>query len=322
MVPAISIIIPVFKAENYIHKCIDSIINQTFTNFEVLLINDGSPDNSGFICDKYSKADCRFKTFHKSNGGVCSARQFGLDQSIGKYVIHVDPDDWVEPDYLETMYSKAEETNSDMVICDFWLEEKDKQTYYSQEPKSLDHISVFREFLGKLYASCWNKLIKRNCFSKYNINFPMNMSLWEDGYVNGMLTLNKIKISYVNKALYHYDFVTNENSIVRKVTRNAIESKIFFIKHFEKLCGKTEYFEELYAKKLSTKIDIFLNESYSRDEYLKVFPETHTELIKRMFFLKDNSMTKAFMVLYILGYKEAKQMYWEVLKHRKQLINK
>lgn len=100
-VPKISVIVPVYKAEAYLHRCVDSIIAQTFTDWELLLVDDGSPDRSGDICDEYASKDARIRVFHKENGGVSSARQKGLDEAIGEYTIHADPDDWVEPTMLE-----------------------------------------------------------------------------------------------------------------------------------------------------------------------------------------------------------------------------
>ena len=119
--PKISVIVPVYKAEKYIRRCVDSILAQTFTDFELLLVDDGSPDNSGAICDEYAARDSRVKVFHKENGGVSSARQMGLDNSLGEYVIHADPDDWVEPDMLQELYSEAQQSGADMVICDFYI---------------------------------------------------------------------------------------------------------------------------------------------------------------------------------------------------------
>lgn len=103
--PKISIIVPVYKAETYLHRCVDSILAQTFTDWELILVDDGSPDQSGKICDEYAKKDQRVKVIHKENGGVSSARQRGLDESVGEYTIHADPDDWVEPEMLDELYN-------------------------------------------------------------------------------------------------------------------------------------------------------------------------------------------------------------------------
>ena len=115
----VSVVVPVYQAENYLNRCLDSILAQTLENFELILINDGSKDKSGEICDEYKRKDKRIRVIHKRNEGVSRARQVGLDLARGEYIIYVDPDDWVERDYLETLYSKAISENADMIICDF-----------------------------------------------------------------------------------------------------------------------------------------------------------------------------------------------------------
>ena len=112
----ISIIVPVYNAEDTIRNCLDSILAQTLFDFEVILIDDGSPDYCGRICDEYAKKDIRFKVIHKSNEGVSAARQVGIDNAQGEYTIHVDPDDRIEPSMLEELYAKAKETDADIVI--------------------------------------------------------------------------------------------------------------------------------------------------------------------------------------------------------------
>ena len=132
--PKVSIIVPVYKAEAYLHRCVDSILAQTFTDFELLLIDDGSPDRSGEICDEYAQKDSRIRVIHKENGGVSSARQRGLDEAVGEYTIHVDSDDWVEPNMLEELYKKAKQDDADIVICDYFNNIGTKQTICRQCP--------------------------------------------------------------------------------------------------------------------------------------------------------------------------------------------
>lgn len=145
--PQISIIVPVYKAEAYLHRCVDSILAQTFTDFELLLIDDGSPDKSGEICDEYAQKDSRVRVIHKENGGVSSARQRGLDESVGEYTIHADPDDWVEPGMLDELYNKAKEEDADMVICDFFQNKGHCQEYITQKPIEINRKEVLRELL-------------------------------------------------------------------------------------------------------------------------------------------------------------------------------
>ena len=132
----ISVIVPVYNAASTLRKCVDSLLAQTLKDFEVLLVDDGSTDNSGALCDEYAQQNSRVKAFHKSNGGVSSARQFGIDHAQGEYTIHADPDDWVEPGMLEELYKKAKEADADMVICDFYENTYKGQRVVRQKPTS------------------------------------------------------------------------------------------------------------------------------------------------------------------------------------------
>lgn len=224
MNPKISVIVPVYKAEKYLHKCVDSILAQTFTDFEVLLVDDGSPDRSGEICDEYAARDSRVKVFHKENGGVSSARQCGMDHAEGEYTIHADPDDWVEPTMLEELYRKAKEEDADMVMCDYYANYSQKQVYIRQKPSALDHETVLKEMFYHLHGSCCNKLIRRSVWMKYHIEFPKDLNYCEDLYVNTWLLKHDIKISYTGKAFYHYEQTINADSLVRHVSENIIDS--------------------------------------------------------------------------------------------------
>ena len=225
----ISIIVPVYKAENYIHRCIKSLLSQSFTDFEILLINDGSPDKSGEICDEYAKSDKRIRVFHKENGGVSSARQCGIDNARGEYTIHVDPDDWVEPTMLEELYLKAIEENADMVICDMIkYYSNDKQIYIKQEPSSLEHQIVLEELFKHLQGSCCNKLIRKSCYDSYNIEFPKRFNLYEDLYICTCILKHPIKVSYLAKSFYFYDLSANTNSMVKRIDNRTLQEDMIF----------------------------------------------------------------------------------------------
>lgn len=246
--PIISIIVPIYKAEAYLDRCINSILNQSFIDFELLLIDDGSPDKSGCICDAYAKQDNRVRVFHNENGGVSFARQYGLDNARGEYIIHADPDDWVDNDMLKCLYNKAKEEDADMIICDFIAEYKTHQYYSTQRPSSLDHITVAKELFTKLHGATWNKLIKRQCLIDYSIRFDSSLSFCEDLFFNAQLLLNPIKVSYLNEAFYHYDQCINLNSIVSNYTINTLKyDKQLYLKagHF---FSDTDIFHEAISK--------------------------------------------------------------------------
>ena len=156
---SVSVIIPIFKAESYLCKCLDSFVNQDFTNFELILVDDGSPDSSGKICDGYAIQDKRIKVIHKTNEGVSVARQTGLDKAQGKYVIHADPDDWVEKDMLSTLFQVAESENADVVMCDMWVDYNGGTTFLKkQNPSGLEHETILKDFFYHLHGSMCNKL--------------------------------------------------------------------------------------------------------------------------------------------------------------------
>lgn len=246
--PIISIIVPIYKAEAYLDRCVKSILNQTFIDFELLLIDDGSPDKSGYICDKYAKQDNRVRVFHNENAGVSRARQYGLDNARGEYIIQADPDDWVDKDMLECLYNKAKGEDADMVICDFIAEYGTYQKYSTQKPLSLDHIVVAKDLFNRLHGATWNKLIRRQCLIKYSICFDSSLSFCEDLFFNTQLLLNPIRVSYLNKAFYHYDQCINSNSIVSKYTMDSLIYDIRLFLKAQQIYVDTKVYDEALNK--------------------------------------------------------------------------
>lgn len=237
----ISIIVPIYNTEKYLSKCLNSIIAQTYTNWEAILIDDGSPDNCGMICDEYALKDNRFKVIHQSNGGVSVARQTGLDNATGDYIIHCDPDDWIEPTMLDEMLDHAISNNADMIICDFITHKKNKTQHVSQEIKK---PATAKEVQSKiinqqLHGSCWNKLIKRDCC--IDIKFtPKDISLAEDELFIVRVLNKDIKVSYINKAYYHYR-MDNTDSICSSKSDKIIISRTKVIEEYEKFLNPIEY---------------------------------------------------------------------------------
>lgn len=216
--PKVSIIVPVYKAEKYINCCIDSILAQTYTDWELLLVDDGSPDRSGEICDEYAKKDNRIRVFHKKNEGVSSARQRGQDEAVGEYTIHVDPDDWVEPTMLEELYAKAKAEDADMVICDYYADKGGTQQYVRQMPSKMDNNTVLSELFQQLHGSCCNKLVKRVCYSG-KVRFPKGINCCEDLIWCVQTLMLCSKICYINKAFYHYVMTSSSDSQSKAISK-------------------------------------------------------------------------------------------------------
>lgn len=236
---AISVIVPIYKAEKTIRRCVDSLLNQTFSDFEILLIDDGSPDRCSEICDEYAIKDKCIRVLHKKNGGVSSARQCGVDNACGEYTIHADPDDWVEPEMLEQLYLKVKETDADMVICDYYEDCMDLSKYCKQQPSSLDHLSVLHDLFTFIHGSTWNKLIRRDCYKRYNVKFPLELSLWEDQYVIAALLKNDIKVAYLPIAFYHYIRNVDRSSLSLRYTDKSYDEDVRAMQLFEKLLHDT-----------------------------------------------------------------------------------
>lgn len=216
--PKISVIVPAYNAELFIKRALDSVRNQTFQEFEVIIINDGSRDTTERIAREYESKDKRFHLISQKNQGVSAARQKGLDASIGEYTIHLDADDWMEPHMLEVLYNKAIAEQADMVICDYYEHRKDRTRIVSQPIKSLDHITLWGEMLFDLNGFLWNKLIKRDAYLEHNIRFINDMKACEDLYVVLRILSHRINISFVPLALYHYDRTQNDQSLMTTIT--------------------------------------------------------------------------------------------------------
>lgn len=192
-------------------KCIDSILAQTFTDFECLLIDDGSTDGSPNICDEYAQKDARIKVYHKPNGGLSDARNYGLERAKGDYSIFADPDDWVDAEGLDQLYEKAIETNADMVMCDIYYNDPHRQRYRKQEPTSLGHLDVLKDLItGEVYGFTVTKLIKTELYHKFGLKYPTGMYGCEDQFTICKLLKNNIHIEYIPIAYYHYMHYGNE----------------------------------------------------------------------------------------------------------------
>lgn len=230
----ISIIVPIYKVEKYLRQCLDSIQNQTYQNFECLLINDGSPDNSADICKEYVDKDARFRYFEKENGGVASARNLGIKYSKGKYITFIDSDDWVDLDYLEVLHSKIKEYNTDFVISSYKKFDMDEDCFYLHiwDQDYYEKIWTSQELLTQLpnlenydgsYTVSWGKLFKRSLFDE--ILFNEQRKFGEDFECSFKLYLSMTSCLYIHKALYNYR-LHSESMLGQVVTERQLMDDI------------------------------------------------------------------------------------------------
>lgn len=206
MKPTISIIIPIYNAEQYLHRCVDSIIAQTYKDFEIILVNDGSTDQSGEICDEYASKDKRVRVFHKKNGGVSSARNIGLDAAKGEWITFSDSDDWLEPDAFAYYNSKVEELDFDYMLCGHYHNDSPK---YFSENRIIDVVDCLRNYdCDKL----WNGLYNKSIIQKNGIYFNEDITLEEDRLFNYKYFRHCHKVFISAKFFYHY-YWGNTNSL-------------------------------------------------------------------------------------------------------------
>lgn len=202
----ISIIVPIYNVEKYINKCIESILNQTIKNIEIILVDDGSTDKCGVVCDKYAELDKRIKVIHKKNGGLSSARNSGLDIAKGDYIGFVDSDDWIDCNMYKELLHLAYKNNADVVQCEFIKTYTEINIINAVKEKVICFTNI--EGLNNLYNEryvptvvVWNKLYKSELFN--NIKFPLG-KLHEDEFTTYKLLYKSIIICNTNKIYYYY----------------------------------------------------------------------------------------------------------------------
>ena len=211
--PKISVIVPVYKAEAYLHRCVDSLLAQTFTDFEVLLVDDGSPDRSGEICDEYARKDSRVRVFHKENGGVSSARNVGLDNARGEWICFVDSDDWLSENamlYCSSFFEEADLIRFSYVAI--LSEDGKEQSVYQLKNFQTKNELLAQVIEQKTYVAVWGGIYKRELFSS-NLRFDCTLSIGEDWLVYLVLVDRSASIRFVNKPLYKYNRY-NEGSCI------------------------------------------------------------------------------------------------------------
>ena len=257
--PQISVIVPVYNVEKYLSRCIESILSQTFTDFELLLIDDGSTDRSGEICDEYAKKDTRIRVFHKENSGVSAARNLGLDNAKGEWISFVDSDDWVENDYLEKLiqgknfelifvgiqsYNNTMSTNR--ILANF-----EKTEIY------VDDINIENKIINNdllAIGFCWGKLYKKFILTLYHIRFNESISNHEDHifYFDYLLHCKNIYLS--NAICYNYTFTENSSSLSHTLPqyRQLIAVSNLFLEKYPYIFSHLHITNKKYIKRIVT----------------------------------------------------------------------
>ena len=229
----ISVVIPVYNVEQYTRKCLDSVINQTHTNLEILLVDDGSTDNSGEICDEYARNDKRVQVFHQSNQGVSAARNVGLKNAAGLYIGFVDSDDWIEPNMYELLYDEIIKTNASISVCNYFKDTANNSIAFTNQERIPQRILSAKEMLlfsfrtfyyaGFEWSVC-NKLFSRPLILNAELCFDTNLKYGEDAafFIKYILTTKNSSGVFIDNPLYHY-YQRAESAMHTKHIKNMIE---------------------------------------------------------------------------------------------------
>lgn len=204
----ISVIVPVYNVADYLEECVISIINQTYKNLEIILVDDGSTDNSSKICDDFSKKDTRIKVIHKENGGISKARNAGIEIATGDYIAFMDSDDCIKETFIEELYKLLKENDADIAGCRFYRNIPNTTDYvYPKESEDYNFVTDSKGMMKRLYNDMgvfcvvWNKLYKKDIVKKHP--FP-DLKIAEDAYIMREYMFEAKKIAWTSKALYMY----------------------------------------------------------------------------------------------------------------------
>lgn len=326
-VPEISIIVPVYKVEKYLKRCVDSVLNQTFKDYECILVDDGSPDNCPEMCDEYEKTYDQIKVIHKNNGGLSDARNAGLKICTGEYVMFLDSDDWVHPQILEILFNVIKKSNAGFAVCkminsyeyaddfenfDFDKVIKNIETYSSEQI-----LNNFTDYFWKIGPFAWGKLYKRSCFD--NLFYNTSMSLYEDEYMYADIVEAAGSVSVVNEKLYFY-FQSSDSLI-----RGRIDERFFCtfssLQHISDFMKERNIIDEMNLFELRWMMgymDLYYRIKSESPVLMKKFREYTPKFRKKIVpLLKNPKLTKAYkllLVLFVINPSFARRLYKQLTK--------
>lgn len=277
MEPCVSIIVPIYNSENYIRRCIDSILNQEYTDFELILANDGSTDASGSICDEYAAMDPRVHVIHKKNTGVSDTRNLAIAQARGTYLQFLDSDDWITPDATKLLVRAASEYHCDMVIADFYRVAGERVSHKGDI--EADGVMTREEFAAFMmenpadfyYGVLWNKLFRRDLVETYHLKMDTNISWCEDFLFNLEYLLHAESFYALQTPIYYY--VKRKGSLATQglsITQ-TIKMKLMVFEYYNRFY-KHVYDEKDYEKKRPQVYRFFLDAAKDGTVPPTIFP--------------------------------------------------
>lgn len=281
----VSVIIPFYNASRYLKVCAESLMQQTLKEVEYIFINDASTDSSLTILEGILKLYPNRKTKVinlEKNGGISNARNIGLDNSTGEYIIHCDSDDWIDPEAYASLYKLAHDNNADIAACNF-IHEYGNDSKDFHQPYSGDMKENMKRLLnGEIFPSLWSSMIKKELICNYDINFPKDLNMGEDLLFNVKAYYYANMIAHTESSFYHYRH--SESSVCVRRSRKSIDSDITIARLIEEFfidnnCQKC-YEKEISYRKFFSKLALIndLNNTNLYEEWLRIYPETNTHI--------------------------------------------
>lgn len=279
--PKISVLVPVYNAGLHLNRCIDSLLAQTFKNFEIWLINDGSTDNSGNICNQFAKQDARIHVIHTPNKGVSEARNTALKYAKGEYIRYCDADDWFAPDMLERMYDTAIHQQADIVLCDFSMVYADKEIRNYTTDWNDNKIESLNRYIASTWTCVAMMLIKKSLFVKYNLQSPLGITYCEDFHLAIRLCFFANKVFVIHEPFYFYNQMNTSSTMYlmqsgknsRRTMQNEIAVYLDIIDFFKQQNQYANFEKVMCWRILKAKQDLILDIK-SWNEFLKLTPES------------------------------------------------
>lgn len=292
MNPLISVIVPVYKVEEYLDECIHSIINQTYSCLEIVLVDDGSPDQCPRMCDEWALRDARIKVVHKKNGGLSDARNAGLDICTGEYIAFVDSDDWIKPEMYREMLDAARREDADICACNIISCYPDRKVSWGTKE---DKVGTSEEFLDLLYSDtvfpvcAWNKLYRRELWD--NFRFPAG-KLCEDAFTTYLLVHKARRIVHIKKALYCYR-IRSESIMTSAFSAKSMDEEEAWRKNYEFVGA---HYPRLYKKAFSfylQRVNLLMHriKRSGKDCFQKEYGTLRAIVVRNLFFMLFRSST-------------------------------
>lgn len=314
----ISIIVPVYNVEQYLEKCVNSIINQTYKNLEIILVDDGATDSSGKLCDELAKIDNRIKVYHKENGGLSDARNYGVERATGEYIGFVDSDDYIDAEMYEKLYEAIKKENVDVAECNLKIIYPEREELFTEQ--NYYNVCTKQEYLEeylkieKIFGSVWTKLISRKIAKE--LLFPKG-KLYEDTYY--AYDLINVANSFVLIDSPSYNYLMRENSITNSKFNPRIFDLIEIVEKFHKTTYKNypglkeaADCRKMYAY-FSVLNSILLEDEFKNNLYyaqiINYFKENYKAILKNKYINRNRKLSVILIKLNIDLYRKVLMKY-------------